>query len=60
MAWLFFVRMYLVPDLETLKYKVSSRKEGYEIRELEVLITHKYYSFNLNLGCICIIGFVIV
>uniref|UniRef100_A0A3N7G2Y7 Uncharacterized protein n=1 Tax=Populus trichocarpa TaxID=3694 RepID=A0A3N7G2Y7_POPTR len=24
-----------VPDLETLKYKVSSRKEGYEIRELE-------------------------
>lgn len=37
-----------VPDLETLKYKVLCRKEGYEIREVEVVTTHKYYSFNLN------------
>lgn len=35
----------VVPDLETVKFKVLSRRDQYEIREVEVLLTVSFFVF---------------
>ncbi len=35
-AFAFLFIYFLVPDLETVEYKVLSRRDQYEIREVEV------------------------
>lgn len=44
----------LVPDLETVKYKVLSRRDQYEIREVEVL----YWKINYFDCFLLCLGFV--
>ena len=41
-----FSSVFIVPDLETVKFKVLSRKDQYEIREVEVWIL-SFFSLNL-------------
>lgn len=37
----------VVPDLETIKFKVLSRRDRYEIREMEVYLFNIYYAFTV-------------
>ena len=41
----------VVPDLETVKFKVLSRRDQYEIREIEVLLKASFFWVPFSPSC---------
>lgn len=50
--WFWFSSVFVVPDLETVKFKVLSRKDQYEIREVEVWMLLFLFLFFLRVPVI--------